>query len=49
MYLNLIDRLESVWEAKLNTVCQYRDYYGRRIYIYRPGTVLDRLGPAVLG
>lgn len=35
--LLFLKRLEKVWAAKLNSVCQYRDYYGRRIYIYRPG------------
>jgi len=30
-------KLEKVWNAKLNAITDYRDKFGRRIYIYRPG------------
>jgi len=31
-------QLEHVWEKKLSAVTEYRDHYGRRIFIYRPGS-----------
>jgi len=31
-------KLDKVWMQKLNAITEYRDVYGRRIYIYRPGS-----------
>jgi len=36
--LSIPKELDVVWSRKLNTVPEYRDVYGRRIYIYRPGS-----------
>jgi len=30
-------RLDSVWNAKINTMTEKRDKYGRRIYFFRLG------------
>ena len=31
-------RLDSVWSARINTMTEKRDKYGRRIYIFRLGS-----------
>ena len=31
-------RLDSVWNAKINTMTEKRDKFGRRIYLFRLGT-----------
>ena len=37
-YLLDIYRLDSVWSARINTMTEKRDKYGRRIYIFRLGS-----------
>merc|ERR1712168_1698060 len=36
--ISLPKQLDVAWTRKLNTVLEYRDVYGGRIYIYRPGS-----------
>ena len=36
--LSTIYRLDSVWSARINTMTEKRDKFGRRIYIFRLGS-----------